>query len=121
MESAFVEKLLESLLWGYVCSVCRDVGLLAGNHGTVDKVRKGELSSLLSSLILLEASLSEIEIRTNGRSKDANNKLLIFSNNTTLSKPGPKLLKQVINTLLSNLVLIRHMDMWVTAKESMPF
>ena len=81
MESAFVEKLLESLLWGYVCSVCRDVGLLAGNHGTVDKVRKGELSSLLSSLILLEASLSEIEIRTNGRSKDANNKLLIFSMN----------------------------------------
>ena len=58
------------------------------NHGTVDKVRKGELSSLLRSLILLEASLSEIEIRTNGRSKDANNKLLIFTDNTILSKPG---------------------------------
>lgn len=38
---------------------------------------------LLISLILLEASLSEVEIRANGRSKNANNKL-VFSNNTML-------------------------------------
>ena len=69
---------------GYVCSTCKNVGHLGGNHGAVDTVRKRELSSLLISLILLEISLSEIEIRTNGRSKNANNKLLVISSNTTL-------------------------------------
>lgn len=61
----------------------KDFFFFLRNPGAVDKVRKRELSSLLISLILLEACLLEVEIRTNGRSINANNKL-VYSNNTLL-------------------------------------
>ena len=56
---------------------------LGGDHGAVAKVRRRDLSSLLYQLILLEAGFSEVAIRTNGRSQNANSKL-VFSNNATL-------------------------------------
>lgn len=55
--------------------------IFGGESLAVDKVRKKELLSPL--LVLLETSLLEAKIETNGRSKNANNKL-IFSTNTAL-------------------------------------
>lgn len=82
MEWAFVEKFLESHCPGGMYVSFAKMNSFH-NPGAVDKARRRELSSLLTSLILLETSFLEVEIRTNRRSKNASNKL-VFSNNTVL-------------------------------------